>query len=538
MENFVIRHEQLLYTPEDSSLPDSPYALGPTAHLLLSSVCVYGNETHGKGMKRHITSLALAADAPLTVKSMVKSRPLTLAYVGQPGFAIAYADWLGREMAEFIPDTPCGVSQYEQFDEADCVFVFAFGKQACTSAPPSPSVHTSAKRISQETLEKYEQKEIADLTLPQQVANETWAHRAGTIGFGNNTVLYVKSSPYLVGRVDEELKGALLAAKYFPRTIIPLLSASKALLYPYLEGPTQSEGRLSFIDNNREDERKLRSLLHMELIKTADTLAAYRRTLPLSEKDDIPPSIHVYFHENLKDDKMMRDYYGQGIKIGDHHFSFEKLLYVRWKINGKYYPPLREALDKATAILSPTSPSMTACPTIFGLGSAHGNKIMATPPNDLTYLSYEVAGFHPVMLDMAKPMYHDVFFHTQFRGSLVRAEPDLVYKYNEKKHKITVTYKPCPDKLSRVIMAIKQKYLLQPLSRELQATKGVDLRDHVQLLTAALFACAIVSEDLVGNESGFVANVVTGLMLLVAEDDKGLGEQMRELGFEGFTLGY
>ena len=72
------------------------------------------------------------------------------------------------------------------------------------------------------------------------------------------------------------------------------------------------------------------------------------------------------------------------------------------------------------------------------MGDAHGaNNMIASCESsngarEILYVDCEAAGFHPIMLDLAKPFYNDVFFDTLYMdilsdGAETRCELDRGY---------------------------------------------------------------------------------------------------------------
>ncbi|KAK0516428.1 hypothetical protein JMJ35_001031 [Cladonia borealis] len=101
-----------------------------------------------------------------------------------------------------------------------------------------------------------------------------------------------------------------------------------------------------------------------------------------------------------------------------------EFLEIPWNVNGVVYPSLCELLCTAIDVLYPSSRQDMSCPVVFGLGDSHGaNNMIAScvSPNgarDIPYVDYEAAGSHPLMLDLAKPFYNDVFFDTLYMDIL------------------------------------------------------------------------------------------------------------------------
>ncbi|KAK2601812.1 hypothetical protein QQS21_004595 [Conoideocrella luteorostrata] len=159
------------------------------------------------------------------------------------------------------------------------------------------------------------------------------------------------------------------------------------------------------------------TLLHVELVKAEDMLRAYRNSLQNGRAMEISsPKVHRFFHSRLVGDARHLDFYGTAIHLTGELIPLDKILSMPWIINGESYPSLRQSFDVAPNIMSPSSLQITSPLLAFGMGDAHGGNVMIEPKSQhqgnrtLLYVDYEVAGFHPIMLDLAKPFYNDVFF--------------------------------------------------------------------------------------------------------------------------------
>ncbi|CAF9905169.1 MAG: hypothetical protein ALECFALPRED_000168 [Alectoria fallacina] len=139
-------------------------------------------------------------------------------------------------------------------------------------------------------------------------------------------------------------------------------------------------------------------------------------------------------------------------------------LRLQIEMNEMTYPSFGQISRNATGILHPTATS--SCPNVFGLGDAHGANIMISdkegPDNrrELLYIDYEVAGYHSVMLDLAKPFYLDVFFEMLYADN-VKESSGIEYALEDGVIKITLSV--CTDRLGQEIMNIKRQLLIDPL---------------------------------------------------------------------------
>ncbi|KAL8917911.1 MAG: hypothetical protein Q9208_007654 [Pyrenodesmia sp. 3 TL-2023] len=251
----------------------------------------------------------------------------------------------------------------------------------------------------------------AECTLPAGTLDET------------PTKLFCKRSHY----PQQEVRGASNAAAFGLRVQIPLVTSSGELLYPFFEGKTQSELRLSLYSSGWSHWYEAEALLYTELVKAEDMLRLYSKCLTdhsMPKVEATAQPIHRFFHLRLAENARFVQFYGDSYPIGGKNLTLADFLRVSWKVNEVVYPPLNELFRVALDVLHPNSPQSMACPVIFGLGDAHGanvmvsNDVLSNNSRDVLYVDYEVAGFHPIMLDIAKALYTDVFFNTLYMDIL------------------------------------------------------------------------------------------------------------------------
>ncbi|KAF2971920.1 hypothetical protein GQX73_g1682 [Xylaria multiplex] len=411
--------------------------------------------------------------------------------------------------------------------------VFLYGSTVNTLAKISSSDSMYPRKLPEEALRQFEEGLVSRRGGHKpQFSNNSSSYIVTTRCSLNNIDIFVKESPY----AEDELQGAKQASRYFSRILIPRMAKSGELLYPFFAGVTQSDVRLSYIQNGRQETAKAESLLYLEHVKAEDTLRNYRSTLSLQKNNPAPrQNIQRFFHDRLLQDRRIHEHYGQGISLGGETVPLDRLLALRWVINDKVYPSLREAFDEALAVISPNSTHMLSCPIAFGLGDAHGGNVMVNEKggtNEALFIDYEVAGFHPIMLDLSKPLYNDGFYEILYQR-LIPGKVDLGLKYrvDSSTNTIIINLAPRHDSLAQAIMDIKLRYLVKPLCDETQAL-GVNLEDHVPLLSTALFLCATLGINFANSEQTFLSNFATGLILREARNWKEFASKLEELGFK------
>ncbi|KAI1305692.1 hypothetical protein F5Y03DRAFT_406292 [Xylaria venustula] len=516
----VILHDQWIYTSNKSDL----VAFGINTDLLLSAACVYGKIPYGQDIKRMLTEhYASASGSFPSVKSFVKSSR----------FSPSYTKWLHGELAELCPMS-LETDLHHGRKGGEKAFLFGNAIQTRANVVLCNSMYTRTLHI--EATRRFNRGEISRQEGHQpQFSNNSTSYVVKTKLPGDIFDIFVKVSKY----AQDELNGAKTASRFFPRTTIPCLANSGELLYQFFHGTTQSDVRLSYIRGGRRDASLMEKLLYIELVKAEDTLRSYRSSLSLEQSpSDRRYNIQRFFLDRLLNDRRMKDHYGQGMILEGKHCSLDKLLSLRCRINGKLYPSLREAFDEARDTMSPSSTQMSSCPVIFGLGDAHGGNVMVDNSrakggtSEVLFIDYEVAGFHPIMVDLAKPFYNDLFYETLYQ----RLFPDKVslglnYRVSLDANTITLDFKPQIDSLTQALLDIKLRYLIKPVSDELQS-QGVSLGDYVPLLSTALFLCATAGISLAHSEQAFLSNFATGFILRGARNWEEFASRLEELGFK------
>src|SRR5579885_2170520 len=122
--------------------------------------------------------------------------------------------------------------------------------------------------------------------------------------------------------------------------------------------------------------------------------------------------VHQLFYHRLQEDGRVGVFYrGKTIRLSDGSpLSFDKLANMRWTVNGAAYDcSLNDVIEQARRRLKPESGI-----SIIGHGDAHnGNIFVAGEPGaeELKLLMFDpaFAGRHDPILDLTKPLFHNIF---------------------------------------------------------------------------------------------------------------------------------
>lgn len=157
-------------------------------------------------------------------------------------------------------------------------------------------------------------------------------------------------------------------------------------------------------------------LLATEQRECARLLEIYRSTFQAQHTPEPPPPIHQLFWHRLNGARFQAFYAGQALPLPGARQSaalpFADLLRFRWVINDHEQPcSLGDLVQRAREVLHPAR----AMATVVGHGDAHAGNVFLAREQDAPgplyrYLYFDpaFAGRHAPLLDIVKPLYHNV----------------------------------------------------------------------------------------------------------------------------------
>ncbi|HYT35045.1 MAG TPA: HAD family hydrolase, partial [Ktedonobacteraceae bacterium] len=155
-------------------------------------------------------------------------------------------------------------------------------------------------------------------------------------------------------------------------------------------------------------------------------LAIYEKTLALSKAEEHAKApIHQLFWRRLTGGRFKHFYQGKYVPFpngegnsnldkGHKGILFEELLNYRWTIYNKYgtvvvgknsQPALGQLIERASSVLHPARETLT----IIGHGDAHFGNVFLQDQKDYLYFDPAFAGRHSPLLDIVKPLFHNVY---------------------------------------------------------------------------------------------------------------------------------
>lgn len=224
------------------------------------------------------------------------------------------------------------------------------------------------------------------------------------------------------------------------------------------------------------------ALLEAQLAATdAHLWQIYRGSLSLQTAEEAARApVHQLFYHRLAG-KRCRDFYFEGEK--------PKIpLHKNWVINGRRYESTLADLIAAQALLDP----MQSGASVIGHGDAHnGNVFLAE--REFLYFDPAFAGRHNPFLDLAKPLFHNVFAHWMYFP--LEAKQPQTLTVHEDAETIQITFDETLPPYRQLFFESKIERVLKPLVTELHA-RGWLRPDWRTYLKTALFCCPFLTMNL------------------------------------------
>jgi hypothetical protein len=247
-----------------------------------------------------------------------------------------------------------------------------------------------------------------------------------------------------------------------------------------------------------------------------DLLGFYRATLH-PEDDTTQAPVHQLFHHRLTRGRLDRFYGpGQEIALPGGTVPLAEVRRWRWSINGQVYEATLDAMiTGAVDLLDPAQPG----PSVIGHGDAHNGNVFFTGDH-LTYFDPAFAGRHHPLLDVTKPLFHNVFAMWMYFPQEKR--PQIQFQHEGDRVEVGFAY-PLPP-VREMFLRSKVQRVLIPTLHDL-ARRGLLRPDWRAYLKAALFCCPLLTLNL-ADSGRFSPEVgLLGLAMAVEMGAESSGER-------------
>lgn len=315
----------------------------------------------------------------------------------------------------------------------------------------------------------------------------------GFLRLSDGSSLFFKTHVERDNVIDEYYNAALLAQAGYP-VIQPLFGSGEAgkhlLIYEVVEDPSMFDLAWAI---ETGDSASLDSLTAAQNAADDHLMRLYLDTLKWQSAPDAASApIHQLYYHRLAHGRLERFYGGDAtIMLPDGIYPAAEVRAVRWVVNGaEFASNLNTLIESAIALLNP----FNAGPSIIGHGDAHnGNVFCRLPENRLAYFDPAFAGRHDPLLDLVKPLFHNVFAMWMYFPQVKRQQLAITVERDADVWRVAHNHELHPVRL--MFLYSKVERVLMPILSELKRRKWLR-RDWRACLKAALFCCPFVTMNL------------------------------------------
>lgn len=300
------------------------------------------------------------------------------------------------------------------------------------------------------------------------------------------------------------------------------------VIYPVVKWPVMFD-LMREIETGQPSNATLDMLVATERRECERLLAIYRATLaPVTAEQHAQAPIHQLFWHRLAGSRLDSFYAGKSVPLPGNgintdeqqYIAFAELLRYRWIIQGKQQPhTLGELIERGKATLHPAQATMT----VIGHGDAHFGNVFLENQRDYLYFDPAFAGRHSPLLDVIKPLYHNVYATWMYFPQEITRDLQLTVTVRDTTIVIEHDYTLAP--VRQAILATKLEYLLKPLLTELRKQHALPA-NWQEIMQLALMCCPLLTINLLDETRYPPAITWLGLThaVLMGNNETGLVE--------------
>lgn len=343
----------------------------------------------------------------------------------------------------------------------------------------------------------------------------------GFLTLSNGSRLFFKTHTEPDNVIGEYYNAAILAKAGYP-VIQPIYSSTEAdkhlLVYEIIESPSVFDVAWE-IENNKNTLFAVLTLAQNNA--DDDLLRLYINTLDWQTAENAENApVHQLFYHRLARGRLARFYNpNQPINLPQKLSSMREVCSIKWQINGSFYrETLSDIIAKSIQLLAPGQ----AGPSIIGHGDAHNGNVFFHEQRSLLYFDPAFAGRHHPLLDLTKPLFHNVFAMWMYFPQEKQTKTTISLKINGDVWEVTHNYTLHP--VRRMFLESKVKRVLIPALAELKNKGWLD-PNWRSFLKASLFCCPFLTMNLT-DSSRFTPEIsLLGLAMAVEMGAESTGER-------------
>jgi len=323
------------------------------------------------------------------------------------------------------------------------------------------------------------------------------------------------------GVIDEYYHATLLAEAGYP-VLQPIFTSNEAgkqlLVYEVISDPSVFDlawgietGSSDLLPQLTRAQNQSDDLLFQLYLNSLEDQSA-------ADADRAP--IHQLFYHRLTGGRLARFYEGTQIALPDGITPIDEVCSAHWIINGQVYESsLNDLIASAIDRLQPAQQDVS----IIGHGDAHnGNVFYRGESVPLMYFDPAFAGRHSPLLDLTKPLFHNVFAMWMYFPQVKAAQTHITLKREGQVWRVEHDYALRP--VRQMFLRSKVERTLIPVLTELKRCNR--LRDDWRAyLKASLFCCPFLTMNLTDGAKFPPAISLLGLAMSVEMGAESTGQR-------------
>jgi hypothetical protein len=293
------------------------------------------------------------------------------------------------------------------------------------------------------------------------------------------------------------------------------------VIYPVVRWPVMFD-LLRTVETSDAKDTTLEVLVAAEKRACERLLNIYQTTLEHSTAEEHAQApIHQLFWHRITGGRLKSFYSGKQVLLPhslDESISFDELLEYKWSINGvEQQYTLGELIERAKMTLDPAQ----AAVTVIGHGDAHFGNVFLEDKQDYLYFDPAFAGRHSPLLDVIKPMFHNIFATWMYFPSEVEKELSLAVRLDNRGKRIAIEHTFSWSPIRQAILQTKDRYLLNPLVDWLRSINALP-KNWQEIVQSALMCCPLLTINLIDRQRFPAVIGWLGFTLAVLMGNKGI----------------
>ncbi|MHB8600955.1 MAG: HAD family hydrolase [Ktedonobacteraceae bacterium] len=322
----------------------------------------------------------------------------------------------------------------------------------------------------------------------------------------NNEEYFFKTHVEEQGILEEYYHAELLHRSGY-NIVLPLQTLhekdQQMVIYPVIHWPVMFDlvRAIENGDTGNVGDNTVETLTDAEQQECHRLLKIYASTLEFStDEENARAPIHQLFWHRLTGGRFQTFYTGKQVPLPGNHSSqspkssipFDELLAYQWTINGvPQQKTLGELVERAMKLLHPAQSTST----IIGHGDAHFGNIFLEIIKEPGYLYFDpaFAGRHSPLLDIIKPLFHNIFATWMYFPHDIAQNLQLSVTIKNRNVYIEHNYALTP--IRQAILQVKIQQLLAPLIALLRSQNALP-DDWLEFMQLALMCCPLLTVNL------------------------------------------